>query len=435
MKEFNLPKDFLLGSATAASQIEGNDYNTNWYHWYEQGMIENNDNPFIASDHFHHLKEDLAILKELNQDVYRMSIEWSRIEPREGEWSVEGLKYYRREIKALLKAGIKPLVTLHHFSHPQWFEEKGQWTSDEAVRYFLRFVKVLVINLGDLISEYCTINEPNVMAMGSYLTGEFPPGKKDDLKSYFKVSKNFIIAHIKAYELIHKIRERKGFTDTKVGFAMHYTYLEADKKCPMTKHSVKAMNYLFHTIFEKGFFEGKASLPICFNIKRKYDSYCDFMGINYYTRHVIYPSKNIAMLFGEAEIDRTIPKGELSDLGWQIYPDGLYNVVKAAYEKYPMPVYITENGIADDADEKRVNYIYEHLKAVSNLIEDGVDVKRFYYWSTMDNLEWSHGYWPRFGLVEIDYENGKRTIRKSGRFYSEICKNKKVTNEMIEKYL
>ncbi len=435
MQEFSLPNDFMLGSATAATQIEGNDKNTNWYHWYKQGKIENNDNPFVASDHYNHLEEDLNILKELNQETYRLSVEWSRIEPKENEWSEDGIKYYRNELKALIDSGIKPLVTLHHFSHPEWFEQKGQWINKNSVDYFLRFVKKVLINIGDLVSDYCTINEPNVMVMSSFIDGDFPPGNKDDLKSYFKASKNLILSHIKSYELIHEIRNNKGFNDTKVGFAMHYTYLEADGKHKRTKYSLKAMNYLFHTIFEKGFIEAKSSFPITFSYEKKYDRYCDFIGVNYYTRHVIYPSSNIATLFGEAAIDKTIPKEELSDMGWQIYPKGLYYVIKEVYEKYKLPIYITENGIADKNDSKRASYIYEHLKEVGKLIEEGVDVQRFYYWSTMDNLEWNFGFWPKFGLVEIDYENGNRKIRESAKFYSEICKNKRVTKEMVEKYL
>lgn len=445
MNTFSLPQGFLMGSATASTQIEGNDPNTNWYQWYKDGKIENNDNPFTASGHYDRVQEDTALMKQLNHDTYRLSIEWSRLEPKEGEWSQEGLDYYINEIKMLLDAGIKPLVTLHHFSHPQWFEELGQWTNPKAPEYFINYVTKLLNGIdgegmADLVADYCTINEPNVMAMSSFIEGIFPPGKTDDLGGYFKCTQNMIIAHLQAYELIHKIRKDKDHNDTNVGFAMHYTYLQAEKGSRRASFSVWAMNHVFHTIFEKGFVLGQSVFPLRFKhttkAEKKLDRYCDFIGVNYYTRHMVYPSNKLSMMFGEARADKNATDDLLNDMGWEIYPEGLRHVLLGIKSRHSdLPIYITENGIPDDTDDKRANYIYQHLKVVSEVVEQGVNVQRFYYWSTMDNLEWDFGFWPRFGLIEVDFETFERTIRKSGHFYGEICAEKAVTKEMIEKYL
>lgn len=211
MKEIKLPKEFLIGSATAATQIEGGDKNSNWYYWSLKGKIANNESSIIAADHYNRVEQDIALMKEMNHEIYRMSIEWSRIEPEEGQWSEEGINHYRKEIESLIEAGIKPLITLHHFSHPQWFEEVGQWTNANSVEYFLRFTKKIVSDLGHLVNEYCTINEPNVFVMDTFMDGKYPPGKKDDIKSYFRASKNLIMAHLRAYEAIHQIRKHMGY--------------------------------------------------------------------------------------------------------------------------------------------------------------------------------------------------------------------------------
>jgi beta-glucosidase len=436
MKPIQFPSSFLFGSATAATQIEGGDINSNWYAWSLAGKIHNGASSITAADHWNRVKEDIDLMKELNHQVYRMSIEWSRIEPSMGQWSQEGIDHYRDELTQLKQAEIKPLVSLHHFSSPQWFEEMGGWTNPESVDLFTRFVEKIVMELGDLVSEYCTINEPNVLATGAYIDGNFPPGHKDDIKGFFKASKNLILAHLKAYQSIHAIRKEKGFEgETKVGFAHHAAVLTADSKNPLTQLSRKMMDYSFHQIFEKGFIEGELVIPIGSGYPQGKGCFCDFLGINYYSRHIIKNSWNPAMLFGQVSVDPSLQEGQKNDMGWELYPTGLYEVIVPLYQAYRLPVYITENGIPDEKDTKRAKFIYDHLAQVKRLIDAGVDVQRYYYWSLMDNLEWADGYWPRFGLIEVDYETMERRVRKSGNFYSAICTEKAITQTMIENYL
>lgn len=435
MKGIRLPKDFLFGSATAATQIEGGDINSNWYYWGLQGRIDNNGSTIVAADHYNRIEEDIQLMKEMNHQIYRMSIEWSRIEPHEGKWSEEGISHYQEEIKALLKSGIKPLITLHHFSHPQWFEEMGQWTNKNSAKYFVRFVEKIVSSIGHEVNEFCTINEPNVFANDSFMEGKYPPGKKDDIKSYFKASRNLIISHLKAYEMIHKIRETMGYKDTLVGIAMHIAYFDVNEKNLLTSISKKLMDYSFHKLFLKGMIEGHLTFPIGWGYPLGRGRYCDFIGVNYYSRHLIHSSSNPAMLFGEVRVEDNLPDERVNDLGWEIYPEGLYKVVKQVYDYYKLPIYITENGIPDAEDRKRSEFIYNHILEVKRLIDNGVDIRRYYYWSLLDNLEWNDGYTPRFGLVEVNYETLERRVRKSGHFYSELCKHKEITEEMIEKYI
>ncbi len=435
MKEVQLPKDFLFGSATAATQIEGGDKNSNWYYWGLKGKIANGETPIIAADHYNRVEEDIKLMKEMNHEIYRMSIEWSRIEPEEGNWSQEGINHYKREIELLQKAGIKPLITLHHFSHPQWFEEIGQWTNKESVNYFLRFTEKIVTALGDYVNEYCTINEPNVFVMDSYMDGKYPPGNKDDIISYFKASKNLIMAHLKAYDAIHRIRKEMGYNDSLVGIAMHLAYFEVNENRILTKLSKKLMDYSFHQLFLNGMVEGHLTFPIGCGYPLGKGVYCDFIGVNYYSRHLIYSSNNPAMLFGQVKVEEGLPDYRLNDLGWEIFPEGLYKVVRNIYDKYKLPVYITENGIPDANDSKRAKFIYDHILQIEKLIEDGVNITRYYHWSLLDNLEWNDGYFPRFGLINVDYHTQERTIRNSGRFYGELCDKKQVSNAMIEKYL
>ncbi len=434
MKSFKLPQSLLLGTATAATQIEGGDKNSNWYYWSLAGKINNNESSIVAANHYNRYLEDIELMDNLNQEIYRMSIEWSRIEPSRDEWSEEGVAHYRDELTQLLKCNIKPLVTLHHFSCPQWFQEIGGFLSDEAVALFLRFTEKVVVELGDLIEEYCTINEPNVFVNDTYMDGKYPPGEYNNIRHYFKASKNLIIAHVEAYKLIHKLREQRGYTNTKVGFAHHIAYFDLKTKNPLTKLSKKMMDYSFHTMFLKGMVEGKLVFPLGSKVIDK-GIFCDFLGVNYYSRHLIHSSLNPATLFGEVKVEANLADDKLNDLGWEIYPEGLFYVCEEIYNKYQLPIYITENGMPDSKDTKRAKFIYDHLYQVKSLIDKGIKVERYYHWSFMDNLEWNDGYGPRFGLVEVNYQTLERKVRNSGHFYAKICENKVVTEEMIEEYI
>lgn len=437
VSEFKLPENLLLGSATAATQIEGGDKECNWYAWSLAGKVGKTgkgESSITGADHWNKWREDIELLATLGHETYRMGIEWSRIEPREGVWSEDGLAHYRAEISLLREKGIEPLITLHHFSCPEWFQKKGAWLSDEAVDYFMRFVEYVAHGLGDLVSDWCTINEPNVFANDSYVDGNYPPGKKGDIASYFKASRALVIAHLKTYRALHKIRKERGFQGkTMVGFAHHLAIFEPENANPLAHFGCALQDYLFHEIYFKGFVEGKLALPLLGSLFSKKEPegkspsehglFCDYIGINYYSRHLFKGSWKAAPLFAYPIVDPSVPSERKNDLGWEIYPEGIFTVTKKAWEKYRLPIMITENGICDESDSRREKFILDHLAQIKKLTDQGVNITRYFHWSFLDNLEWQEGYGPRFGLVEIDYTTFERKPRPSAFKYAEICKS------------
>lgn len=433
MKGYKLPEDLMFGTATASLQIEGGDTNNNWYRFCEQGRTKDGTHCIVADDHWNRYEEDIALMKEMNQQLYRMSIEWSRIEPSEGSFNEVAIAHYRAELGMLVKNGIRPLVTLHHFSHPLWFEDMGGWENPRSAECFLRYTEKAVLYFGDLVAEWVTINEPNVYLEGAYGAGNFPP-HKPSLKAYFTGLKHMSIAHIEAYKMIHRIRKDKEFPgQTLVGFAKHVRVFDTGRKGILSRLSRSLVDYCFHTITFEAMVFGKFSFPIGHgNYPQGKGVFCDYLGINYYSRDIISFTWNINRAFAELAVKEGT---ERNDLGWEIYPEGLYILCKRYYDAYKLPIFITENGICDHRDSKRARFIYDHLEMVKKLREDGVAVQRYYHWSLMDNFEWEQGLTPRFGLIEVDYATQKRTIRRSGRFYGDIARSKEVTEEMIDMYL
>ena len=428
---FELPKSFLLGSATASLQIEGGDRNNNWFRWCEQKRIKDGSHCVSADDHWNRVDEDIALMKKLNHQVYRLGIEWSRIEPAKGEFDKAAVNHYRDEITKLKAAGIEPLVTLHHFSNPLWMEDAEAWTNPESIDLFVRYARFVVENLGDLVSKWVTINEPNVYLAFGYVFGLWPPGENSILK-YFKGAKHMAKAHIAAYRLIHEIRKSMNKTDTQVGVAYHIRLYDPKKNTGLTRWVARNVENLFQDIFINAMTTGKFTFPIGHGYPMGKAVVADFFGINYYTRDMISFAWNPGMLFAKLDVKED---SERNDLNWEIYPEGLTRVLKKYHERFHLPILITENGTCDAKDAFRTKYIYTHLKAVKDALDAGVDVREYYHWSTMDNFEWVEGESAKFGLIEVDYSNQKRTIRRSGEFYGEALKNKAVTADMIKRYL
>ena len=398
----------ILGAASAATQIEGGRLDHSWNDWARRGHIRDGSSPTRANDHFIRWREDVALMKAMGLECYRFGIEWARLEPREGEFDDSAFAYYRELLSALAEAGIRPLVTLHHFTNPMWFEDKGAFSKKENLPLFLRFVGEAVSRLGDLASEYITINEPNVYSVFGYVFGDWPPGEKS-LPLGLRVMKHLGICHVESYRLIHRLRSERGFSDTKVGFANHVRVFEP-------KNPRNPVHRIFACI-NKWFFQGR--------LWRVCGKYSDFIGVNYYTRSTVGAG------LGEVAIEG----GEgvrVNDLGWEIYPHGIVRCARELYELYPLPIYITENGTCDNNDSFRARYIYEHLKELQG---SGLPVERYYHWCFTDNFEWLEGESARFGLVHVDYETQARTVKRSGEFYSEIIRNRGVTEGMYDKYI
>jgi len=373
MSEMKFPNNFLWGAATSSHQVEGGNVN-DWSEWKKGDAGR-------ACDHYHRFEQDFDLAKSLGHNAHRFSIEWSRIEPKEGKINQNEIEHYRQVIRALRQRGLEPFVTLWHFTLPTWLAKKGGWLNPKAPYYFDRYVKIIAENLFNEVKFWITINEPNVYALNSYLRDVWPPQKKSAAK-YLKVLKNLVKAHQLAYRALRLVD-----LDCQVGVAKNQTFFEGNL---LLKYPA---NYFHNQYFLE-------------RIKNSQD----FIGLNYYFHNRI---KGFKFNHNSNE--------EFSDLGWEIYPEGIYRVLKDL-KKYNKPIYITENGLADKDDAKREKFIKEHLTWIWRAIQEKIDVRGYFHWSLLDNFEWDKGFWPRFGLIEVDYQTMARKIRPSAKIYARICK-------------
>ncbi|WMJ24036.1 family 1 glycosylhydrolase [Paludicola sp. MB14-C6] len=418
---FEFKHGFSLGVASAATQIEGGECGHNWNDWYHQGKIKDQSNPARATDHYNLWQQDADLMSEMKIQFYRLGIEWARICPNEGEVDESVIAHYREELSYLESKGISVLLTIHHFTNPMWFEKKGGFLKKENMQYFLDFVALVVQSFGDLVSEYITINEPNVYATISYFFGDWPPGEKSFGKA-IQIMSNMSVCHIKAYQLIHRMREDMGYHNSRVSFANHVRVFEpADNKNPWHRICTKLSERFFQGAITEAMCTGVFKWPLSKNHEIAQGEYCDFIAINYYTRTAVTG-------FG----DGTKQNAPTNDLGWEIYPEGIVRCSEKLYQVLKRPIYITENGTCDNEDSFRCKYIYEHLKAVA---ESSLPIERYYHWCFCDNFEWIEGESARFGLVHVNYETQERTIKNSGEFYSKVIAQGGVTDELYNQYV
>lgn len=428
MVTFKLNRKFMLGTATASTQIEGGDTNNTWYKWCEEGHIADSSSCITACDHWNRVKQDTEILKSLNIQTHRMSLEWSRIEPEAGKFSAEAMKHYRDEIHQLLGSNIKPLITLHHFSDPIWFQNIGGWSIPGNSEMFIEYVRYVIENLGDLVCEWITFNEPNVYTTFGYELGVFPPGMRNVLEAS-KVKAELIKTHVKLYKMIHHIRRDKNFKGkTMVGSAIHLRIFQGISRTG--KIAAGVLDYIFNEQFMVGMVTGRLMFPLSQKgCGYKIGRYADFIGINYYTRNIVEFAMDPSMYFHKLVNSNDLQK---TDLGWDIYPEGIYKLCRKYYGRYELPIFITENGISDRYDNRRPDYIVNHLAYLAKAIDEGIGVERYYHWTLMDNFEWVEGESANFGLYKCDFRTQERAPRKSAELYAAICKEKKLTEEMIE---
>jgi beta-glucosidase len=354
-----------------------------------------------------------------------LSIEWARVEPRPEEIDRGAVGIYRRMLGALRDAGIEPMVTLHHFTLPLWLSERGGVLAADFAERFARFARVAVDALGDLCRLWITINEPNVLAAQSYLLGVWPPAEKNALHA-MRAHYRLLEAHVAAYRVL---KEARGDA-VAVGVAHHLRVAEPERAGARgDRVAARAFGYVFNDAFATALCEGRMYGPLDalsrgrggFRVSEARGTQ-DFFGINYYSRDVVRLSlRHAAELF----VARTVPAGaEVSDLGWEVYPEGLGLLVRRWAERSRLPVYVTENGIADASDSKRGPFLVRHLSEIARAIADGIPVLGYFHWSLLDNFEWAEGYWPRFGLVEVDYATQERRPRESARLYSRIARDR-----------
>ena len=434
MPKLYFPKGFYWGSSTSAHQVEGGNHN-DWAEWEKENadilareakdkwqdwqikkfpemLTPQNYISGRACDHYNRYEEDFDIAKSLGQNAHRFSIEWSRIEPEEGKFDEKEIEHYRKVLQALKKRGLEPFVTLWHYTNPTWIRDIGGWENKKTVEYFLRYVGKIADELGKDIKFWIPINEPAVPMAWGYITGVFPPQRRSLFRAW-KVMNNFVSAHKKSYVLLH---EKLG-DKIQVGSTSLYHYYNPYNKYNPLDQLITKIIYYFGDVYTTNWVK----------------NYGDFIGLDYYFTDIIkfsFSSKACNARRKYPFVQLKNPSDWISDLGWYVYPQGLYHVLKILKERYNKPIYVAENGIADKDDEARDKFIKENIFWMHQAMSEGVDVRGHFYWSLLDNFEWDKGYWPRFGLVSVDYKTMKRTIRPSAREYAKICKGNKLVTEL-----
>jgi beta-glucosidase len=390
---------FLWGAATSSHQVEGNTHN-DWSVWEKEHanqLAKNATSPeFVqatdpqnyisgeACDHYHRFENDFDIAQQLGHNAHRFSIEWSRVEPEKGKFDKEAIDHYRQVVQALKKRNITPCITLWHFTTPLWIAHKGGWAWRKTPRYFERFASTMAQALGNDVTLWMTLNEPMIYTGNAFIRGSWTPQKKNPL-TYIKVVHRCIEAHRRTYRAIKEV-----LPSAKVGIVKNAIYFEAGNERWYNAVLTKIVDWWWNDY-------------VLNRIKKENDC----IGVNYYFH---------------SRVDKGCNKNknkQTNDMGWEIYPEGIYHVL-VGYKKYHTPLYITENGIPDAADTKRAQFIKDHVTQMEKAKNEGVDVRGYFYWSLLDNFEWDKGFWPRFGLVEVDYNTQKRTIRDSAWEYKKI---------------
>lgn len=385
----NFPRNFYWGAATSAHQVEGNNINSDWWQFEQAGHIKNGDVSGVACDHWHRFREDFALAKELGHNAHRFSIEWAKIEPEQGHWDEGALEHYRQVFASLKENGLEPFPTLWHFTLPLWVANQGGWNNPKIVEWFGEYVKKVAKEIG-FVGHWITLNEPNIYLAQRYFNHVFAGhGTVWQLPT---VASNFARTHKKAYHIL------KGFSpDNQISLAYSVSYFEPVKNGWSERLACSVASYIATNWFVN-----------------KIKNHLDWFALNYYFRF------NIGWLSAgkliPQHLETNLPK---NDRGWDIYPKGIYEAIKIC-AKYGQPIIITENGLSDAADSRREAFIAHHIEQVKRAINDGYDVRGYLHWSLLDNFEWENGYGDRFGLVEIDYNTQKRTVRPSAWAYKKV---------------
>jgi len=397
------PEGFLWGTASAAHQVEGDNRNNDWWRFeQEPGRIQNGDSSLVACDHYRRYREDFRLLREMHNNAHRLSIEWSRVEPRPGEFDSRQIRHYRDVLGELREQGLQPMLTLHHFTSPIWFAEGGGWASPAAPEAFVRFVRRVVRDLGDLVHLWCTINEPNIYAFNGWLGGEFPPGRRGDLLGVWRVLAHMRQAHLAAYRAIHE-----QLPDARVGLSHHRFLLLPERNTRRDRWAARTA---------EGFMDRWPVGRV--RRERVVEAEADWIGIAHYW------AQNAALDLrrpGEQFIPRrNVPGVPVTDMGWTSDPAWMRDVLNEVRE-LGKPVYVTENGISTGDDAVRQAYLPAVLRSVHRAIADGVDVRGYFHWTATDNFEWARGYSQKFGLIAVDRTTLEREMKPSAMLYARIA--------------
>ncbi len=442
---FHFDKKFIFGAATSAYQIEGA-YNedgkkdSNWDYFSRlENKIDRGDTGNTACDHYHRYKEDVELMKQIGLESYRFSVAWSRVIPDGfGKVNEKGVKFYSDLIDELIKSGIEPMITIFHWDTPQNLENYGGFLNEQIVEWYTDYAKLLFERFGSRVKKWVTFNEPFVYTHFGYVWGNFPPGRRDDMPAKLRAAHNLLKCHGSAVRLFRQMK-----TGGEIGITLDYApNLPKDKNNPLDVEAAKSVNKYWAGWFYEAVVLGAYPKEAADYYKGKNWFYdipkdeekliaepIDFLGINnYFSNYVEYFEGGDPVKSRMAYL----PFNK-NDMGWDITPDGFYDLLMYFKQTCPYPVYITENGISLNdivaldgtvKDYDRIDYMTRYIGAMERAIKDGADIRGYYYWSLMDNFEWAAGYKPRFGLIHVDYKTQKRTLKEAAKFYSQIIKEK-----------
>ena len=397
----DFPEGFYWGAATASYQVEGGIDNCDWAEAARQGRV-----PVCgrACDHYNRYEADFDLAATLGHTAHRLSIEWARIEPEEGQFDMEEVAHYKAVLQALKDRNIKPFVTIWHFTLPQWFAESGGFERPDSPELFARYAQFIVLQLHELCDHFSTMNEPNVYGSNGWLRGSWPPFKRFSLTdmvsitnsgndfedkaqkgirnlfTYRTVMKNLARSHNAAYTLIKQVSPQ-----TEVSVVKHVIVFAGNRN-PLNKLKAAIANYSWTSVF-----------------MNRTHSHCDSIGLNYY----FYTQ------FGDTR------EWKKTDMDWNFAPEHIYDALKML-SVYKKPLFVSEAGLADHDDSDRAEYITRQIEGVRQALADGIDVRGHLYWSLMDNYEWALGFEKQFGLIKIHYDTLEREIRPSAQVYKEL---------------
>ncbi len=387
------PEGFLWGAATAAHQVEGFNVHSDWWQSEQAGLLPHRSEQ--ACNSWQDWRDDIRLLTDTGLNAYRMSVEWARIEPEPGRFDQQALETYRQQIDALKKANIEPLVTLHHFTNPYWLAQQGGWSNPDVIPRFLDYTEKVAEAFKDMVRWWITFNEPSMLGFKAYIEGSWPPHQPNNFRAYIRLMRHAARAHARARQILRAVNP-----NAQASMAFSMWPLQALRPwSPIDQAMALLGDWLWQVrIIHR-------TLP-----------YLDWIGVNYYSRTLVgwpWPSRD------------GIGSRERTDFGWEIYPEGLYQVLERM-NRFGKPIVITENGISDADDDQRPAYIVAHLRQVHRAIQDGVDVRGYMHWTLLDNFEWAEGYEQHFGLATRD-----RRLRPSARLYGAIARANGLPDEVL----
>ncbi len=436
-------KDFVWGTATASYQIEGA-WNADgkgesiWDHFthYHKGKIKTRENGDVACDFYNRYENDIELMRKMNIPASRFSIAWPRILPQgTGAVNQKGVDFYHRVIDKCLKENVTPWITCYHWDLPQALEKKGGWANRDSIKWFEEYVDIISRAYGDKVKNWMVFNEPMAFVPLGYLIGMHAPGHINFGKFYRAVH-NVVMCHGAGGRVL-----KANVKNSLVGSTFSCSHVDAKNDKPANVKAARRADAFINRLFidpVMGLGYPKADFPACKHIekhmqpgdeeKMKFDF--DFIGLQNYTRMVVYNLGLIPIVrFNQRQPKRN--GNPITEMNWEVYPEGIYKLLKkfSAYKNMP-PLIVTENGAAfkdvnqngEINDTQRLQFIQDYLKQVLRAKQEGVNVNGYFVWSFMDNFEWAEGYRPRFGIVGVDFETQKRTVKTSGKWFSEFLK-------------